>query len=108
MTVSCLGAQLPDDPGILSDLIAELLVHSNNHGVGLFDVLESSLECLVHLPPCFNLAPGRKNLVDQTRFAGRLDCLEHPRRVTWQINLTQGNVVPEQLDQLIARASSIE
>jgi hypothetical protein len=61
--LNALFAYLTDDARVLTDLIAELLIHPHNHRVGRFDVLESGLEALTDLRGTFDSAASRKDFV---------------------------------------------
>jgi hypothetical protein len=83
-------AEVANDGGVLAHLVAELLVHADDQGVGGLDVAQGYLETLPDLGRGADAAAGGQHLVDQARLAGRLDHLEHLRRVGRQVDLAQG------------------
>src|SRR5437764_540790 len=83
---------LPHGGGILSDLIAKLLVHSHNRRIPGLEVGKSLLEAAPDLGGTSDPSSSRKELVRQARLRRRLDRLEHPGRVGRQVNLAERQV----------------
>src|SRR5262249_42065580 len=104
--ITSLGARdLADESCVLPDLIAELLIHSHDHRVRRFDVLEGSFEAVTDLSRTFDLPSSREDLIRQAWFARGLNDFEHPRGIAGQINLAQRGFAAEHLLKLLAGTS---
>ena len=58
-----MGTKRPDDPGVLADLITEFLIHSHNHCIGRFDILERLLESILNVLCVVDSAASGQDLV---------------------------------------------
>src|SRR5208282_4545366 len=92
---------LADDCGILSHLIAKLLVHPHNRRILGLEVGKCLLEAAPYLGGTPDPTPSGQELVCQARLRGRLDRLEHPGRIGGQVNLAQRQVAAQDCPGLI-------
>ena|SRR5436190_21691260 len=92
---------------VFAYLVAELLVHADDQGVGRLDVGERGLETLSDFLGTADAPPGRQHLVCQARFFGGAYGLEHSRRVRGKINLTQRQVRAQDFLILLSRPGQV-
>src|SRR5262245_65114721 len=64
---------------VFAHLVAELLIHANDHRIRRFDIRKRGLQALAHFIAARDAPPCGEDLVDETWLLRRLHDLEHAR-----------------------------
>src|SRR5262245_42280040 len=101
------SAKLADQGGVGADLVAELLIHADDHRIRWLDVLHGRLEARAHLGGRADAPTRSQHLVRQAWLLRGLDHTEHAPWVLGQVDLAQRQRVTQDLLVLLARSGEI-